>query len=87
VNWVIVGGESGIGSRRCNIEWIGSVVEECDANKIPCFVKQLGSNACSYGTGGLSFEYTPPGRDKVKDKKFGNIKNFPLGLQVREFPS
>jgi protein gp37 len=86
VDWVIVGGESGSNARRCNIEWIGSIVDECDIIKIPCFVKQLGSNACSYGKGDLSYEYTPPGWDKVKDRKFGDIKNFPLGLQVREFP-
>ncbi|WP_016951678.1 DUF5131 family protein [Anabaena sp. PCC 7108] len=40
---------------------------------------------CSMGD--LSYEYRAPGLDKGRDKKFGNIKNFPLYLQVREFPA
>lgn len=42
VHWVILGGESGPGSRRCAIEWIADVVRQCAAAKVPCFVKQLG---------------------------------------------
>ena len=42
---VIVGGESGSGARPCDIAWIRSIVEQCKAAGIACFVKQLGSNS------------------------------------------
>lgn len=38
--WVIVGGESGAHARPCDIAWIRSVVEQCRAAGVPCFVKQ-----------------------------------------------
>jgi protein gp37 len=41
--WVIVGGESGPKARACDVAWIRSVVEQCKAAGVPCFVKQLGA--------------------------------------------
>ena len=43
INWVIIGGESGPGARPCEIGWIRSVIEQCKAAGVPCFVKQLGA--------------------------------------------
>lgn len=43
IHWVIVGGESGHGARSCNIAWIRSIVEQCKAAGVSCFVKQLGA--------------------------------------------
>ena len=43
VSWVIVGGESGPRARPCDVAWIRSIVEQCKAANVPCFVKQLGS--------------------------------------------
>lgn len=42
-DWVIVGGESGSGSRPCEDEWVRSLVSECSRSGVACFVKQLGS--------------------------------------------
>ena len=42
IDWVIVGGESGPGARRCGEEWVRSIVEQCRESRTPCFVKQLG---------------------------------------------
>lgn len=44
LDWVIVGGESGPGARPCNVDWIRSIVRQCQAAGVACFVKQLGSN-------------------------------------------
>jgi protein gp37 len=44
IDWVIVGGESGPGARVCWREWIDSIVRQCAAAHVPCFVKQLGAN-------------------------------------------
>lgn len=43
IDWVIVGGESGSGARPCNVEWIRSIVRQCEAAGVSCFVKQLGA--------------------------------------------
>jgi len=43
IHWVIVGGESGPKARPCDEEWIKSIVEQCRAAAVPCFVKQFGS--------------------------------------------
>jgi protein gp37 len=40
VGWAVVGGESGGGFRPCQVEWISSLVEQCRAAGVPCFVKQ-----------------------------------------------
>jgi protein gp37 len=44
IDWVIVGGESGPKSRPCQPAWVGSIVEQCKAAGVACFVKQLGAN-------------------------------------------
>ena len=76
VSWVIVGGESGGGARECQLSWIESVVSQCQSADVPVFVKQLGANAIA-----------PDGsRLKLGDRKGGNIEEFPIELQVREFP-
>lgn len=43
IDWVIVGGESGVGARRMELEWAASLVRQCRAAAVPVFVKQLGS--------------------------------------------
>lgn len=43
IDWVIVGGESGPHARPCDVAWVRSVVGQCRAAGVPCFVKQLGA--------------------------------------------
>ena len=42
LDWVIVGGESGPGARPFDLAWARSIVQQCKAAGVPCFVKQLG---------------------------------------------
>jgi protein gp37 len=42
VDWVIVGGESGAGARRCEVEWTRRIVKDCESIGVPVFVKQMG---------------------------------------------
>jgi protein gp37 len=42
LDWVIVGGESGPGSRPFDLAWARSIVQQCRAAGVACFVKQLG---------------------------------------------
>jgi len=43
INWCIVGGESGHGARRMELDWARLIVEECQRAGTAAFVKQLGS--------------------------------------------
>lgn len=40
IGWVIVGGESGPGFRPMQLEWLESVVRQCDSAGVPVFTKQ-----------------------------------------------
>jgi protein gp37 len=42
IHWVIVGGESGPGARPMKIEWIHSILHQCQKAKVPFFFKQWG---------------------------------------------
>ncbi len=47
IGGVVVGCESGPGHRLCKIEWIESVVEQCDAAGVPVYVKQVAIGGCA----------------------------------------
>lgn len=102
VDWVIVGGESGPQSRRCDLVWIRSIVEQCKAAAVPCFVKQLGANVVDseYLVGVFAPEdrRTPKKPDGaggvmamanlvlLHDRKGGDPNEWPHDLRVREWP-
>ena len=44
VEWVVVGAESGANRRPCKLEWIESIVQQCQKTGTPVFVKQLDIN-------------------------------------------
>lgn len=73
--WGIIGGESGNGAREHHCEWSESLLTQFESAGITPFEKQLGSNAFYKGD-----------RLKTKDKKGGDIAEFPPSLQVRGFP-
>jgi protein gp37 len=92
LEWVVVGGESGSGARTCPVQWIRTIVRDCRAAGVPVFVKQLGAVPVSRDeiTDEMSHaEYTKDTslREWVKDKKGGDITEFPPDLQVRQYPA
>jgi protein gp37 len=82
IDWVIAGGESGHAARPCNIEWVRSVVAQCKAARVPCFVKQLGTNVMQGGL--LEGERWRP--LDLRDSHGGDPAEWPADLHVREFP-
>ena len=56
LNWVIVGGESGPGARPCDVAWIRSIVQQCQAAAVPVFVKQAGSYVVDRNDAGFEGE-------------------------------
>lgn len=94
---VIVGGESGPNARPCPVEYIGDIIRQCKAAHVPCFVKQLGAfpvttnanlqdfpegtkNLDDWGEGIASCRYL------LKDKKGGDLAEWPHGFHIREMP-
>ena len=43
INWIIVGGESGLQARPMKEEWVLNIKRQADANNIPFFFKQWGT--------------------------------------------
>jgi protein gp37 len=43
IDWIIVGGESGPGSRPFDLRWARQTVEQCKEAGVACFVKQFGA--------------------------------------------
>jgi protein gp37 len=43
LSWVIIGGESGLGHRPMQVEWVEDIANQCKAAGVPLFVKQASS--------------------------------------------
>lgn len=90
LDWVIVGGESGPKARPCQLDWIRSIVQQCAAAGVPCFVKQIGAHVTHrlvYGA--PTFEADQPvhvERALIRHQKGGDPAEWPADLRVRQFP-
>lgn len=77
IEWLIIGGESGNDTgkyryRPCELEWFESIVNEAQRYGIPVLIKQLGTYLAK--------------KMGLKDRKGGDIEEFPEHLRIREFP-
>ena len=92
VDWLIVGGESGPGARPCDVEWVRSIVRQCRAAGVACFVKQLGARPVGDGCA-CSAEEGNEGAHllecylRLRSRNGGDPAEWPEDLRVREFPS
>lgn len=86
IHWVIVGGESGHGSRPFQLNWAREIVKQCRAAGVAVFVKQFGAQPIEHVvdcTGGRS---KPQPLKLIDRRKGGDIAEWPRELQIREFP-
>jgi protein gp37 len=95
VDWVIVGGESGPGSRPFNVSWARAIVDQCRDAGVACFVKQLGRrpywdllNGCGKWQELTRIDLDGKQVDAItlKDKKGGDMAEWAEDLRVREMP-
>lgn len=102
LDWIIVGGESGPGARPFEVAWARSVLAQCKAAGVACFVKQLGAwvrgNHLEFGEGvvhrwmkssacrSASVERQLGGGFQLCDPKGGSMYEWPEDLRVREYP-
>lgn len=75
VHQIIVGGESGPGSRDFHLEYARATVAICRRAGVAAFVKQMGAAPVLAGQ-----------RLKLIDKKGGDMAEWPEDLRVREMP-
>lgn len=78
IDWCIIGGESGnnVGKyrfRECKMQWITNIIGTCEINNVKVFVKQLGT---FLGQAMM-----------LKDTHGGDMTEWPVEFQIREFPS
>ncbi len=87
LDWVIVGGESGPGARPFDLGWARSIIAECRAAGVAVFMKQIGVNP--------RFDLSRDDTSRLlirgdhfvcRDKKGGDIDEFPEDLRIREWP-
>ena len=83
IDWVIAGGESGRQARECDVDWIRSIVKQCEAAKVPVFVKQLGSEPYWNTT---THEVYSGRRKVLSHPKGGDPAEWPEALRVQQFP-
>lgn len=91
IDWIIAGGESGPGARPCDVDWIRLTVAQCQAARVPVFVKQLGSCFCDErnGIAGAALKVDPDVAQiarRLRNRKGGDMAEWPADLQVREMP-
>lgn len=91
LHWVICGGESGPRARPCRVDWIRSIVEQCKAAGVACFVKQLGGLASAFDAkrewfDGCNFHRGGFARIRLRSRKGSDPSEWPEDLCVREFP-
>jgi protein gp37 len=84
IDWCIIGGESGGGARPCDVAWVRSLVQQCRAASVACFVKQLGANRNYHGAALVSMKQRE--RGGWRDAKGGDPEEWPEDLRVRQFP-
>jgi protein gp37 len=91
IDWVICGGESGPGARPLNIDWARGIQAQCKAANVAFFMKQLGPHP--YEIVGHGFfphcpdQPSPVNYPKLKDKKGGDMSEWPGDLRIRQFPN
>lgn len=85
LDWIILGGESGPNARPFRYSWAKSIIEQCRAAGVACFVKQLGSQPV-HDLGdceGLGLDQL---RVHLRSRKGCDMDEWPSELRVRDFP-
>jgi protein gp37 len=75
IDWIIVGGESGPHARPFDTDWAEDLILQADSSGVAPFVKQLGSRPVSSGRPLV-----------LRDRKGGEIDEWPSELRRRDFP-
>ncbi len=87
LGWIVVGGESGLGARPFDLAWARSTIAQCRAAGVACFVKQLGASPRVWtGERGDTPDVFDLPELRLRDRKGGDIDEWPKDLRVRQWP-
>jgi protein gp37 len=90
IHWVVVAGESGPRAWPCNVEWIKGIVSQCEAARVPCYVRQLGSRPWSDQPSSHHEDATDTGHRggilEMRHSRGADPSEWPADLRVREWP-
>jgi protein gp37 len=78
ISWVIIGGESGPGSRPFHIQWARNVIHQCRSQHVAPFMKQVGKQPM--------LEMLPMILERDRGHG-GDPLDWPEDIRVREFPA
>lgn len=98
IHWVICGGESGSRARGCDLAWLHMIVEECQAECVPVWVKQIGRVPFWNGQTPAppSHVSRQPGclhghdgyfLDGLRHNAGANMEDWPAPLRVQQLPA
>lgn len=87
ISWFIAGGESGPKARPCDVKWIRSLKEQGQAAGVAVFVKQLGSQPVFEPKYANILGRTSRCEVVIRDKKGGDINEWPSDLRVQQWPA
>jgi protein gp37 len=76
IDWVIIGGESGVHARPFDLDWARSIIRQCSDQRLECFMKQVGRRPVENGK-----------TLKLANRKGGDWNEWPGDLRVRQYPN
>lgn len=86
IHWIVIGGESGNGARKCDVQWIRKLVHCATEQSVAVFVKQLGAKPFS-SVGDIPQHRAHIGQGGIwmlEDRKGGDMREWPEDLRIRE---
>lgn len=83
ISWVVCGGESGRNARPFFLEWGRELRDQCQAQGVAFFLKQMGENPYRTIYDGMNHR---PHKLAYQNKKGGDISEWPEDLRIRQFP-
>ena len=90
IDWVIVGGESGLDARPFDLAWARSIVAQCREADVACFVKQLGARPEIEEGAWFARDARGVRADiplALRDRKGGDMAEWPEDLRIRQWPA
>lgn len=85
LDWIVVGGESGPGARPFDVQWARDTIRQCREAGVAVFVKQLGARPFD-DLNHPGSEFATMGWLRLRDRKGGDMSEWPADLRVREYP-
>ena len=85
INWAIIGGETGSGARSMDTVWVEAIIEQCRAQNVAPWVKQLGKLPSDSGVELVVIDEA--GRQSGNAEDWNLWPEHLAHLKVRELPS